>query len=211
MSKLALVTGGSRGIGAAVVAELRGRGWDVLAPTRGWCDWNEINDVAALSECIQARLDAVIFCHGQWFWNEAQSVNDWERQYRSRVAHPAMFLRDMGAQLDGSVVVMVASTRGFIGGWQNAPYASACAAQIAFMQGMAREYPRQRWNVVAPGWTDTVMGKEVAATGGVKPGAVAQPPQSVASVIVGLVEGDENGAVVRVVDGAATRARWVWE
>jgi NAD(P)-dependent dehydrogenase (short-subunit alcohol dehydrogenase family) len=111
----------------------------------------------------------------------------------------------------GGSVTMVSSTRGFIGGVATGPYSAACAAQIALMQGYAREYQGVRFNCVAPGWTDTDMGKEVAATGGVKPGAVAQPPGAVANVIVDLVEGEANGAVVRVVDGQATMAKWVWE
>jgi NAD(P)-dependent dehydrogenase (short-subunit alcohol dehydrogenase family) len=112
-------------------------------------------------------------------------------------------------------VVMVASTRGFIGGIDTGPYSAACAAQIALMLGYAREFKggpgKARFNCVAPGLTETDMGQIVKATGGAKPGTVGQPPEAVAAAIVGLVtDGASNGRVVRVVDGVAADAKWVW-
>jgi len=103
----------------------------------------------------------------------------------------------------GGCVVMVSSTRGLIGGVNTGPYSCAAAAQIALMQGYAREWPGVRFNVMCPGLTDTRMAAQVRATGGAKPDAIAQPPRAVAQVIVDLLEGDANGKVVRGVDGEA--------
>ena len=56
MSPVAVVTGGSSGIGAAVVAELRGRGWTVTSLSRReGCD---ISDEAQVERAF-ARLDRV--------------------------------------------------------------------------------------------------------------------------------------------------------
>jgi len=64
---------------------------------------------------------------------------------------------------------------------------------------------------VSPGLTDTDLGRQVIATGGAKADAVLQPASAVAQVIVDLIEdGQSTGRVVRVVDGAASDARWAW-
>jgi NAD(P)-dependent dehydrogenase (short-subunit alcohol dehydrogenase family) len=95
---------------------------------------------------------------------------------------------------------------------ETAPYSCAKAAQIALMMGYSREYKGTRFNVVAPGWTDTALGVQVKATGGVSnPNAVPQPASAVAKAIVELVEdGQSNGKILRVVDGEVTQARWQW-
>lgn len=216
MTKLALITGGSRGIGRATADSLRVRGWQVEAPTRAELDFDNISSVSAwlANRSHYAPCPAaIIFCHGYWTSRVANFATDWQAQYTNRVVLP---MRVLAYFLDYSlgqpaVVVSVASTRGFIGGHHTGPYSAACAAQIAVMQGYARECVGTRFNCVAPGLTATAMARDVIATGGAKPGAVAQDPAAVAAAIVGLVEGDDNGAVLRVVDGEVTRARWVWE
>ena len=213
MTKLALVTGGARGIGAVVVAQLRAAGWDVLAPTRAECDWAEYESVWAwyLAQRAGSAYDSVIFNHGEWHSNIGAMPVDYERQYRMRVILPMMVLNGM---LQGGAVrsvVMVASTQAFVGSAQTLPYACACAAQVRAMWGCAQSWPAVRFNTVAPGLTDTDLAQQVIATGDTKPGTVGQPPEAVAAVIVGLAtDGASNGRVVRVVDSVAADAKWVW-
>ena len=211
--KTALITGGSRGIGKATAEALRAKGWEVITPTRNELSFTIDAQVFEwASKQFNCEWDSVIMCHGEWFSNSLPMPPDWDRKYRMRVTNPMMLLN--GMLIGGRVgcVVMVSSTRGFVGGVNTGPYSAACAAQIALMQGYAREYPGVRFNVVAPGWTDTDMGKIVKATGGVSnPNAVPQPASAVAEAIVGLVEGEENGKVLRVVDGQVTEAEWVWK
>ena len=218
MSKLALVTGGSGAIGGATAALLRERGWTVEAPTRREMDmdsglgWSTYSPPTRRSS---DELGALIFCHGEWFSESAahQGASVWSEQYQSRVIQPFLVVYwNIESLVRGAgCVVMVSSTRGFIGGVNTGPYAAACAAQIALMQGYAREWPGVRFNCVAPGHTAGRMGDKVAASGGAKAGSVPQDPAAVAAAIVGLVEGNETGQVLRVVDGQTTRARWVWE
>lgn len=222
MTKSALVTGGTRGIGRLLCNTLKAQDWDVLAPTRMSVDFCDAGSVYHFEHWLQKkqlpRFDAVVFCHGEWYSNppNERHVVDWYRQYTMRVVWPMEFIDFLmcgaGVSLPDSVV-LVASTRGFIGGVNTAPYSAACAAQIATMIGYAREYVESgcRFNVVAPGLTDTDMGAIVRSTGGCKPDAVAQPPQAVVDAIMRLVAGSENGKVLRVVDGKTTEARWVWE
>ena len=220
MSKLALLTGGSRGIGAATTSLLRERGWQVMTPARQELDFTDQNTIVHLEHnWIKngiPKFDAVIFCHGEWYSRSPHDRNvvDWYRQYTMRVVWPMEFMEFLlfgDKEFSPGCIVMVSSTRGLIGGVDTGPYAAACAAQIALMQGYAREWPGVRFGVVCPGLTDTDMGKQVIATGGAKPDAIAQPAEAVARAIVGLVESDANGKVLRVVDGAAMEARWVWK
>jgi len=52
------------------------------------------------------------------------------------------------------------------------------------------------------------MEAAVRASGGAKRDTVAQSPESVASVIVGLIESGANGKVVRVMDNKASVYQW---
>lgn len=224
-NRTALLTGGSRGIGKATADMLRERGWSVVAPTRGELDFVDMNSLSTyLLDWIGGlnvpRFDVVVFCHGEWYsrspWQSphVDPAKVWFRQYTLRVFAPMFMLQFLlggDARWRPGCVVMVSSTRGLIGGVDTGPYSAACAAQIALMQGYAREYPGTRFNAVAPGLTDTDMGREVIVTGGAKLDAVAQPPGVVAQVIVSLIEdGESNGRIVRIVDGKATEAKWSW-
>lgn len=62
----AFVTGGSGGIGGAVVEALRCRGWRVTAPTHAECDVTSPDDVTrAMGDSqLDEGLDAVIDCAG---------------------------------------------------------------------------------------------------------------------------------------------------
>lgn len=216
MPNTVLLTGGSRGIGKAVADTLAAQGWGVVAPTRAELDFRdmEIYSDWFIKNILELPLElqSVVFCHGAWYSRSigGQTRYHYTWQYQSRVVYPNNILRNLLVRSQPlKSVVMVASTRGLIGGVDTAPYALACAAQIALMQGFAREYPGVRFNVVAPGLTDTDMGKEVRASGGCKPDAAAQPAWAVAQVVAGLVtDGQSNGRVVRVVNGVAEDMEW---
>lgn len=218
MTKTALLTGGSRGIGAATVALLRERGWNVIAPTRAELDMGDTRIISSWMSDLEAEhLDALIFCHGEWYSKlpAVQSWVDYRAQYEARVIGPLCAMEFAlsymhGPRMTGGAVCMVSSTRGLIGGVNTGPYSAACAAQIALMLGYAREWPGVRFNALAVGLTDTDMGRQVLATGGAKAGSVPQPPGAVAAEIVRLVESDDNGRVMRVVDGAVSEAKWSW-
>jgi len=151
-----LVTGASRGIGAEAVRQFREHDWHVLAPSRrvlSFGNINAVNDYLAMQ--LPEDLDAVVFCHGTWYSQppirRTLSEESWLDQYRERVSGPMRLVDNHLAAGENISVVMVSSTRGFIGGVDTGPYAAACAA----------------------------------------------------------IESDDNGRVLRVVDGHASSASWV--
>lgn len=206
-----LITGGAGGIARATADVFTDIGWRVIAPSRAELD---LDPLRRKPYTLPTELDAVVLAHGVWYSKplDEQWTADWWDQYRQRVIGPLQFVREMLPRLERShgCVVAVASTRGLIGGAETGPYSAACAAMIASMVGYAREIQGVRFNVVAPGLTDTPMAERVRATGGAKPDAVAQPAAAVAAEIVRLIESGDNGRVMRVVDGKAAEAKWTW-
>lgn len=207
-TKTALIIGGSRGIGVVTAELLRGKGWGVIAPTRKEYDVQYPSSSRAALNF--ESLHALIYSVGEWHSAETASYTDFLRQYRlSVIGLYAALCEFLPALLKvRGCVVAVSSTRGLIGGVKTAPYSGGKAAQIALMQGFAREYAGVRFNVVAPGLTDTQMGQQVRDTGGCKPDAVAQKPEAVAAAILRLIESDANGKVVKVVDGKESEVAW---
>ena len=211
-NKLALVTGGSRGIGAAVCAGLRAAGWDVLAPTRAECDWADGDSVGKWwGDMGRGPFDAVVFVHGEWLSHPHVWSYHYNRQWRMRVLEPISILDEIFLEQRQAppAVVFVSSTQAFGGRAETNAYAMACAAQVRLALGLAQS-GRCRANVVCPGLTNTAMAAAVRASGDCRPDAVAQPPEAVAAAVLRLVTGDENGKVLRVVDGTVTEAKWMW-
>ena len=220
MNKIALITGGSCGIGKATADMLRGKDWEVAAPSRDQLDLSVYGSTKYFASAWNAAphslpLNALILCAGEWFSAPLEKIGDADylKQFRVFLAHQNImraFLPRL-AEARGCVVA-VASTRAFVGGVETAPYSVAKAALVTLILGYAHEYSNGvRFNVVSPGLTDTDLGRQVIATGGAKADAVLQPASAVAQVIVDLIEdGQSTGRVVRVVDGAASDARWTW-
>ena len=218
MNKNCLVIGGTRGIGREVCNILSLSTWDCIAVGRQQCDMNRYDSVNDYLKSfpVNVQIDAIVFSQGEWFskpLTDHQMV-DYYSQYTSRVLSPIRvignFVNHLRASAHGSVT-FVSSTRGFMGGVETAPYSLACAAQIALVQGLAREYEGIRTNVICPGLTNTDLGKRVVETGGSKPGAAMNDPKVVAREIVNVIEDlDCNGKVIQVVNNLSSEAKWTW-
>lgn len=211
----ALITGGSRGIGAATVKILEAQGWEVLAPTREelWIQ-DSINVAEYARQLSYMDINAFIMNAHEWFSMtlNRQKTIDFGQQMMY-VVHHWYLLRAMLTRRYLKSVVAVSSMRGLVGGVNTAPYSMAKAALIAMMQGFAKEYGGVRFNTICPGWTDTDMGVIVKNTGGVSnPNAVVQSPVFVAEQIVRvLTDTQANGQVWRVNGGVAERVAWLPE
>ena len=138
-----LVTGGTRGIGAAIAARFAGAGDDVVAVGRADCDVGDEAAVAALFERV-GPVDVLVNNAGVSSsaplarttlgeWDAQMAVNATGAFLCTRAALPAMVERDSGR------IVTVASTAGVSGGRYTAAYTASKHAAVGLTRAVAAE------------------------------------------------------------------------
>lgn len=225
--KIAAVTGGTEGIGKAVAALLRRRGWRVIVLSRGSRDGRnsrrlDVSIEGSVSGVFRAlgRVDALICCAGVAETASALSVaaDDFERTLRvntvgsylcAKAVLPGMRRRRFGR------VVFLGSIAGRTYSRTASPaYTASKHAIIGLTRQLAAFVARDRVtvNCVAPSQTETDMLRAAMPVARRKALAAAHPmgrlarPEEVADAVVFLV-GDGasyvNGAVIDVNGGLA--------
>ena len=178
--KTALVTGGSRGIGAAVARALVRDGWRVTVSGKGDsahgraaaeamgaafvpADLADESQVRALFAAA-GDVDALVCCAGIAHYGLLQDMTDAEWETLFAVNTEAVF-RCCRAAIPGMVrkqsgcIVTVSSVWGVHGGSCEAAYSASKAAVIGLTKALAKELGPSgvRVNCVAPGVIDTDM------------------------------------------------------
>jgi 3-oxoacyl-[acyl-carrier protein] reductase len=228
MSKVAIVTGGSSGMGEATVNELEKRGWHVAAMARGSREFK--GDVAVDADCRRVarqvmdkwgRIDALVNCAGTTKFVahadlEGLSADDILGIFRVNLVGPFQMIRACAAALKESrgCVVNVSSVASILGTGSSIAYAASKAALDTMSFSLARALgPEIRVNIVAPGYVKTPW--QVAAHGADgaaelerrfaerAPLKAAAEPHDVAEAIVWLIEGARRvtGEIVYVDGG----------
>ena len=183
--KVAIVTGASRGIGAAIARELAARGARVIASYRTGADearalCNEIGAVAVESDvATPAGVLALVAAAGERIdvlVNNAgtnrdglllrMGDDDWDSVLRTNLGGTFRMCRAVSEimlrQRSGSIV-NVTSVSGIRGNPGQANYAASKAGIAAMTRALAKELAKRsiRVNCVAPGFIDTDMVKRM--------------------------------------------------
>ena len=214
MKKVAVVTGGSSGMGEAAVKELEKRGWHVAAMARSSREFG--GDVAKDADCRRVakavldkwgRIDALVNNAGTTKFVahhdlEGLSAEDIEAIFRVNFIGAFQMTRACLPALKASkgCVVNVSSVASILGTGSSIAYAASKAALDTMSISLARALgPDIRINVVAPGYVRTPW--QVAAHGAAgaearerqfaekAPLKAAPEPQDVADAIAWLIEG----------------------
>ena len=178
--KTALITGSSRGIGAACAAALAREGWRVVLSGRTesealrqraaalgaeYCaaDLRDTKQVEALF-AFAGRVDALVCCAGVAHYGLLQDMTDGEWETLFSVNTEGLFrccraaIPDMVRRRSGCIVT-VSSVWGVYGASCEAAYAASKAAVIGLTRSLAKELGPSgvRVNCIAPGVIETDM------------------------------------------------------
>ncbi|UGS36866.1 beta-ketoacyl-ACP reductase [Capillimicrobium parvum] len=212
----AVVTGGRRGIGAAIVERLRGDGLNVVGLSSSECDVRDAGSVdAAFTRIEEEHGPILVLVNNAGITRDGlalrMSDDDWDAVLQTnltgafhctrRVLSP-MMRRRFGRIVNVSSVV---GTR--IGNPGQANYAASKAGLVGFTKTIAREMARKgiTCNAVTPGFIATDMTKDVdeGLLSAIPAGRVGTPEEvaSAVSFLASEEAGYVNGATLTV-DGA---------
>ena len=183
---VALVTGGSRGIGGAFVLEAARRGYRVVFSYRArkedadrtvaeanklggdavavQADLTDFDSIHRLAEAARAAGPVALLVNnaglGEEFTLQTMDRDDWERVLMVNLTAPTFLIKELRDDLvaqKGSIL-NVSSDGGVAGSLHGAPYGATKAGIIGLTKTVARELaPDVRCNAIAPGPVATEM------------------------------------------------------
>lgn len=204
MTRTAVVTGGSGGIGSEVASRLRSEGWQVVSLSRReGCDVSDEEDVRRSFERIDV-LDSLIHCAAELVKRpfEDLSAEEWDRQLGASLRGAFLCGREAFRLMRGrgGTIVMVSSLSGVFGA-EKFPGMSAYVAAKSGLAGLTEALAVEgrehgiRVNAISPGAVDTDMLRIAGVEG------PALKPAEVARVIVWLASPESaplSGANLRM-------------
>jgi NAD(P)-dependent dehydrogenase (short-subunit alcohol dehydrogenase family) len=215
----ALVTGGSRGIGAAIAERLRDAGWNVATLSRNGADVradvSKPEEVEKAFEEVRERFGPVLVLVNNAGVREdgltiRMSAHEWQRVVDVNLSgafHCTRRALDDMLKARWGRIVNVSSVVAERGNPGQANYAAAKAGLLGFTKTLAREMARKgiTCNAVTPGVIETDMTVDVAGDlkKAVPAGRVGRP-EEVAAAVAFLVSEDAayvNGATLSVDGG----------
>ncbi|WP_410596855.1 SDR family NAD(P)-dependent oxidoreductase [Amycolatopsis sp. lyj-23] len=163
MSRLVVVTGGTRGIGAAIADRFRSAGDTVLAPGRAECD---VTDEAAVAAYFAAAGPVDVLVNNAGISSSAPvsrtSLDDWHSQLEVNATGAFLCTRavlDGMRSRDSGRIVTVASTASHVGYRYTAGYTASKHAAVGLVRAVAAELAGTgvTANAVCPAFVRTDM------------------------------------------------------
>jgi NAD(P)-dependent dehydrogenase (short-subunit alcohol dehydrogenase family) len=220
---VALVTGGARGIGAAISGRLRQDNWDVVVADRDpatigrsvICDVSDEAAVAALIDGIrttEGRLDALICNAGFGIRKpvEQLSLAEWSSVLATNLTSIFLLVRAAASLLRAAhgAVVTIASTRAHMSEPNTEAYSASKGGIVALSHALAISLaPDVRVNCISPGWILTKGPEPTPEEHAFHPAGRVGTPEDIAALAAFLV-GPDSGFITGsefVVDGGVTR------
>lgn len=212
-AKVAFLTGGSSGIGQAVVKQLEAGGWRVIAPSHQELDLADLEKVSKFveSSAFPANtIDAFVHVAGVWHEQDKALADTPLKDFSAKeiadtmnvgVTAPMLLINKLLAAGRCETIVGISGTFEDGGaGWL--PYYTSKRALEDFLVGLAQDSKDIKVYGVSPADTATPAYKrfypEYAAS--------AQSPEAVAQLVLLLFVGQSNhpsGSIIELRDGEA--------
>jgi NAD(P)-dependent dehydrogenase (short-subunit alcohol dehydrogenase family) len=225
--KVALVTGGAHGIGAAIAARLARDGWCVVVadrdvygspPTGGRyvvCDVADERAVQSLLASVsekERQLDALVCNAGINIRKPIAQLmlGEWSRVLATNLTSAFLLTRAAETLLRATrgAVVTVASTRAHMSEADTEAYAASKGGLVALTHALSISLaPEVRVNCISPGWIFTKGDPPRSEDHAFHPAGRVGTPEDVAA-LVAFLAGPDSGFITGaefIVDGGVTR------
>jgi NAD(P)-dependent dehydrogenase (short-subunit alcohol dehydrogenase family) len=225
MTRTAVITGMSSGLGKATGDRLRRDGWDVvgidLTPAEGCIETDVSNDesVAAAAASLEGRkIDALVCAAGIWSPKDDRyatvDLDVWRRTWEVNVTGTMLCVRHFAPLLNpGSGIVTFASIAALTGMPRRDSYTASKGAIVALTRAWATDLVRLgiRVNCVAPGVVETPMTDVQSGAAGLDlPLGRMATAEEIADVVVSTL-GEHatylNGAILPIDGGLTASSR----
>ncbi|MGZ4318684.1 MAG: SDR family NAD(P)-dependent oxidoreductase [Gaiellaceae bacterium] len=218
--RTALVTGASRGIGAAAAERLRADGWRVETAERS--TGVDLSDPEAARAAVERldRIDGLVANAGTTNRTPVLELElaDWRRVLELNLTSVFVLCQAAGRRMveqGGGAIVLVASVLSFQGGVNAAAYSASKGGVAQLAKALSNELVPHgvRVNAVAPGFTETELTSDMEdwkreeVTGRIPLGRWARP-EDIAPAIAWLLSDDARyvtGTILPVDGGYLAR------